>query len=100
MNVRRTLRKALSALGVEVTLTRPVHHTGGQTLCFPAQDFERFGSYGSYGIDYVHGRGRAVPTVAIDDIDLSFQEYVDFVLGSGYYFAKVISGQNFLVLPR
>jgi len=129
------------------TIFGAVHHTGGQTLYFPVQDFKRFSSYGSYGIDYVHGRGRPVPTVAIDDIDfsmpisfmkidvqggdllalkgatktiakhrmpilfeyeylfedelnLSFQDYVDFVLGSGYYFAKIINGHNFLVLPR
>jgi len=129
------------------TVFGAVHHTGGDTLYFPVQDFERFGTYGSYGIDYVHGQGRPVPTVAIDDIDfpspisfmkvdvqggdlfalkgatktiakhkmpivfeyeylfedelhLSFQEYVDFVRDSGYYFAKVINGHNFLVLPR
>jgi len=129
------------------TMFGAVHHTGAQTLYFPVQDFERFSTYGSYGIDYVHGRGRPVPTLAIDDIDfplpisfmkvdvqggdllalkgaaktiakhrmpiifeyeylfedelnLSFQDYVDFVLGSGYYFAKVIYGQNYLVLPR
>ena len=35
-----------------------------------------------------------------DELHLSFQEYVDFVLDSGYYFAKVIKGYNFLVLPR
>ena len=124
-----------------------VHDRGGDTLYFPVQDFERFDTYGSYGIDYVHGRGRPVPTVAIDDLDLplpvsfmkvdvqggdlhamkgaartmakhkmpvifeyeylfeeelklSFQEYVEFVLDAGYYFARVINGQNFLVLPR
>lgn len=129
------------------TVFGAVHHTGGETLYFPVQDFERFNTYGSYGIDYVHGSGRPVPTIAIDDIDfsmpigfmkvdvqggdlfamkgatktiskhkmpivfeyeylfedelnLSFQEYVDFVLGLDYYFAKVINGQNFLVLPR
>jgi FkbM family methyltransferase len=129
------------------TVFGAVHHTGGETLYFPVQDFERFNTYGSYGIDYIHGNGRPVPTIAIDDIDfampisfmkvdvqggdllalkgaaktiskhkmpiifeyeylfedelnLSFQEYVDFVLGLGYYFAKVINGQNFLVLPR
>lgn len=146
--VFRILEKNAKANAENIrTVFGAVHHTGGETLYFPVQDFERFGSYGSYGIDYVHGRGRAVPTIAIDDIDfqkpisfmkvdiqggdllalkgaartiakhrmpiifeyeylfedelrLSFQEYVDFVLGSGYYFAKVISGQNFLVLPR
>jgi hypothetical protein len=35
-----------------------------------------------------------------DELSLRFQEYVDFVLAQGYYFAKVIMGQNYLVLPR
>jgi FkbM family methyltransferase len=146
--VFRILEKNAKANAKNIrTVFGAVHHTGGETLYFPVQDFERFSTYGSYGIDYVHGRGRPVPTIAIDDIDfpmpisfmkvdvqggdllalkgaaktigkhkmpiifeyeslfedefhLSFQEYVDFVLGSGYYFAKVINGQNFLVLPR
>lgn len=146
--VYRILEKNAKANAENIkTIFGAVHHTGGQTLYFPVQDFKRFSSYGSYGIDYVHGRGRPVPTVAIDDIDfpkpisfmkidvqggdllalkgaaktiakhrmpiifeyeylfedelnLSFQDYVDFVLGSGYYFAKIINGHNFLVLPR
>lgn len=146
--VYRILEKNASANARNIKTTfGAVHHTGGQTLYFPEQDFKRFSTYGSYGIDYVHGRGRPVPTVAIDDIDfplpisflkidiqggdlhalkgaartiakhrmpivfeyeylfedelnLSFQDYVDFVLGLGYYFAKVINGHNFLVLPR
>lgn len=124
-----------------------VHDAGGQTLYFPVQDFDRFSTYGSYGIDYVHGKGRAVPTIAIDEIDfqlpvsfmkvdvqggdlfalrgarktiekhkmpivfeyeylfeeelgLQFQEYVDFVSSVNYRFAKVINGQNYLIVPR
>jgi FkbM family methyltransferase len=135
-----------NAANVE-TVFGAVHQTSGETLHFPVQDFKRFETYGSYGIDYANGRGRPVPSIAIDDLDfsmpisfmkvdvqggdllamkgaaktiakhkmpilfeyeylfedelgLSFQEYVDFVLGMDYYFAKVISGQNFLVLPR
>ena len=146
--VYRILEKNAKANADNIKTTfGAVHHTGGETLYFPVQDFKRFETYGSYGIDYVHGRGRPVPTVAIDDIDfplpisfmkidvqggdllvlkgaastiakqkmpiifeyeylfedelnLSFQDYVDFVLGSSYYFAKVINGHNFLVLPR
>jgi FkbM family methyltransferase len=146
--VYRVLEKNAKANAENIkTVFGAVHHTGGQTLYFPVQDFKRFSSYGSYGIDYVHGRGRPVPTVAIDDIafsmpisfmkidvqggdllamqgaartiakhrmpiifeyeylfedelNLSFQDYVDFVLGAGYYFAKIINGHNFLVLPR
>ena len=46
-----------------------VHSKGGETLHFPVQDFERFGTYGSYGIDYIGGKGRPVPTIAIDDLE-------------------------------
>lgn len=124
-----------------------VHDKSNETLYFPVQDFERFGTYGSYGIDYVHGKGRPVPTLKIDDIEfelpvsfikvdvqggdlfalkgavktiekyqmpiifeyeylfeeelnLSFQEYVDFVKSVNYKFEKVINGQNYLIVPN
>ena len=35
-----------------------------------------------------------------DELNLSFQEYVDFVAGIGYRFAKVINGNNYLILPK
>lgn len=123
-----------------------VHDKSGERLFFPVQDFERFQTYGSYGIDYVGKRGREVRTLAIDDVEfespvsfmkidiqggdlfalrgavrtiakyrmpiifeyeylfedelgLSFQEYVDFVRSIDYKFAKVIGGQNYLILP-
>jgi FkbM family methyltransferase len=123
-----------------------VHDKGNDTLFFPVQDFERFGSYGSYGIDYVNNKGRAVKTIKIDDIhfdlpvsfmkidvqggdlfalkgavqtiaknkmpiifeyeylfeeelNLCFQDYVDFVHSINYKFHKVINGQNFLIIP-
>jgi FkbM family methyltransferase len=47
-----------------------VHSVAGQTLYFPEQDFERFPSYGSYGIDYVGNRGRPVPTLTIDSLNI------------------------------
>lgn len=43
-----------------------VHNTVGETLHFPVQDFKRFQSYGSYGIDYNGGPGRPVKTFTID----------------------------------
>lgn len=45
-----------------------VHDRSGETLYFPVQDFKRFSSYGSYGIDYLNQQGREVTTIAIDDI--------------------------------
>ncbi|MEJ7829572.1 MAG: FkbM family methyltransferase [Segetibacter sp.] len=43
-----------------------VHDIANATLYFPEQDFDRFGTYGSYGIDYINKTGREVPTVTID----------------------------------
>ncbi len=123
-----------------------VHDTAGETLYFPVQDFERFSTYGSYGIDYVSGKGRPVKTITIDEIgfehpvsfmkvdvqggdlfamkgavktiakyrmpilfeyeyvfekelNLNFQDYVDFVRSINYIFARVINGQNYLIVP-
>jgi FkbM family methyltransferase len=45
-----------------------VHSTSGETLIYPEQDFEEFGTYGSYGIDYNAQNGRKVETLAIDDL--------------------------------
>lgn len=53
-----------------VTHYGAVHDESNQTLYFPVQDFERFGCYGSYGIDYVHGRGRPVKTLTVDDLQM------------------------------
>lgn len=54
-----------------------VHNIENETLYFPVQDFERFDTYGSYGIDYVHGKGRPVKTITIDEIE--FELPVSFI---------------------
>ena len=54
-----------------------VHNVGGQTLYFPDPDLRRFGTYGSYGIDYVGHQGKPVTTLAIDD--LTFDMPVSFI---------------------
>lgn len=124
-----------------------VHNCKDVDLYFPVQDFERFSTYGSYGIDYVHGKGRPVKSIMIDELDfekpvsfmkidiqggdllamqgaiktiekykmpiifeyeylfeeelnLSFQEYVDFVKSINYQFKNVINGQNFLIVSK
>lgn len=124
-----------------------VHNLAKTTLYFPIQDFEKFGSYGSYGIDYINGKGRPVKTLKIDDLEfdkpisfikidiqggdlfalkgavktiekhqmpiifeyeylfedelnLCFQDYVDFVVSINYKFSKVIDGHNFLIEPK
>jgi len=123
-----------------------VHDKSDETLYFPEQDFVLYGTYGSYGIDYINGKGRPVKTIAIDDINfelpvsfmkidieggellalkgavntinkyrmpivfeyvgthedalnLSFQDYVDFVRSINYRFKKVSEGKDFLVIP-
>jgi methyltransferase, FkbM family len=54
-----------------------VHNVGGETLYFPEPDFRRFGTYGSYGIDYVGHQGKPVTTLAIDDLE--FDMPVSFI---------------------
>lgn len=139
-NVRQNAQNIIPIFGA-------VHDKSNETLYFPVQDFKRYGTYGSYGIDYVHAKGRPVKSVVIDDIDfklpisfmkidvqggdlfamkgskatiakhrmpiifeyeylfeeelnLHFQEYVDFVDEIGYTFSRVIDGHNYLILPK
>lgn len=48
-----------------------VHNKSNETLYFPLQDFQRFPSYGSYGIDYKEQTGRPVKTITIDSLNIS-----------------------------
>lgn len=50
-----------------------VHDQEDITLIFPEQDFKRFGSYGSYGIDYNAVDGRKVKTLTIDSLRIKNQ---------------------------
>jgi FkbM family methyltransferase len=47
-----------------------VHNKSGETLLFPEQDFDEFGTYGSYGIDYTSRHGRQVQTLTIDELNI------------------------------
>jgi len=47
-----------------------VHDKDNEILYFPKQDFERFKTYGSYGIDYINKKGREVKTVTIDSLKI------------------------------
>ncbi len=47
-----------------------VHNTINEKLIFPEQDFLKFGSYGSYGIDYNAREGREVKTITIDSMHI------------------------------
>ncbi len=125
-----------------------VHNVSDQKLIFPEPDFNKFKTYGSFGIDYnKQKQGNEVNSLTIDsleitekislmkidiqggdlyamqgakttidrnrmpiifefeylfqdDMHLDFQEYVDFVQSINYRFARVIDGQNYLILPR
>jgi FkbM family methyltransferase len=124
-----------------------VHDKENEILYFPIQDFKKFDTYGSYGIDYVTNLGRPINSITIDglniekeisfmkidvqggdllalkgakntiqrhkmpiifeyeylfenDLNLCFQDYVDFVNEIGYKFSKVINGHNYLILPK
>ncbi len=48
-----------------------VHDVPDQTVYFPVQDFVRFETYGSYGIDYNATSGRKVPTITIDSLQIA-----------------------------
>ncbi len=54
-----------------------VYNQSGKELFFPKQDFKRFASFGSYGIDPNASGGRKVNSLMIDDFD--FAEPVSFM---------------------
>jgi FkbM family methyltransferase len=54
-----------------------VYDSCGETVFYPEQDFKRFGSYGSYGIDPQASKGRSVRTVTIDS--LAIQEAISLI---------------------
>ncbi|MEZ5003164.1 MAG: FkbM family methyltransferase [Chitinophagales bacterium] len=47
-----------------------VHNVAGDTLIFPEHDLSRWGTYGAYGIDYNASKGREVPTITIDSLEI------------------------------
>lgn len=54
-----------------------VWNKSGEELIFPDPDFQRFGSYGSYGIDPKAKTGKKVMTQSIDDLGIT--EKVSFI---------------------
>jgi FkbM family methyltransferase len=68
------LTKNIAANGREqriVPVFGAVHNVPNQTLYSPLQDFVRFQTYGSYGIDYGGNTGRPVPSITIDSLDIA-----------------------------
>jgi len=54
-----------------------VYNIDDETLIFPEQNFEEFGSYGSYGIDFNAKEGRKVKTITIDSLHI--EEPISFL---------------------
>jgi FkbM family methyltransferase len=68
------LKKNIKANNKEDRITPifgAVYFKDNETLIFPVQDFDKFGSYGSYGIDYSAKSGREVKTVTIDSLQIN-----------------------------
>src|SRR5688572_2896016 len=67
------LKKNITANGLDNIIIPnfgAVHNVFGETLIFPDQDFEEFGAYGSYGIDYNAVSGRKVQSITIDSLNI------------------------------
>ncbi len=58
-------------------INKAVHDVAGNKVYFPDQDFVRFASYGSYGINPHATQGRAVETVTVDS--LRIEEPISFM---------------------
>lgn len=56
---------------------RAVYNVCGRTVFYPVPDFQRFGSYGSYGIDPNAENGRSVETITIDSLNI--QDHISFL---------------------
>jgi FkbM family methyltransferase len=54
-----------------------VHNINNETLFYPIQDFKKYQTYGSHGIDYTTHRGRKVKSLTIDSLDI--QEIISFM---------------------
>jgi FkbM family methyltransferase len=54
-----------------------VYNIDDKSLIFPEQDFEEFGAYGSYGIDFNAKEGREVKTITIDSLNI--EEPISFI---------------------
>jgi len=65
-----------------------VHDKNNETLYFPEQDFVKYGTYGSYGIDYANHKGRPVESIKIDDINFELPiSFMKIDIEGGEFFA-------------
>ena len=68
------LKKNIAANNKEkniIPIFGAVDKEDGKTLYFPVQDFKRFSTYGSYGIDTNAKTGRKVRSITIDSLNIS-----------------------------
>jgi len=56
---------------------KAVYNKTGEIMLYPVQDFTRFDSYGSYGLDPNAKEGREVQTITIDSLNI--QEPISFM---------------------
>lgn len=70
--VHHILRKNLEVNGVRnvTTVNKAAHVTAGLEVFFPDQDFVRFQTYGSYGLDPNARSGRSVQTITVDSLNI------------------------------
>jgi FkbM family methyltransferase len=78
--VYHLLQKNIKANSLDSRITAnfgAVHDEADKTVIFPVQNFERFGAYGSYGIDPNATEGRTVRTITIDSLNI--QDNISFM---------------------
>lgn len=69
--------EANNKIGKIIPTFGAIHNKENEILYFPVQDFEKYGAYGSYGIDYNSKKGREVKSITIDSLNI--QEPISFM---------------------
>jgi FkbM family methyltransferase len=69
--------KANNKDGVIIPHFGAVHDVDGEVLFFPVQDFEKYQTYGSHGVDYTAKNGREVKSLTIDSLNI--QDPISFM---------------------
>lgn len=62
--------KANKKEGIVLPYFGAVHNVANKTLFFPIQNFKKYQTYGSYGIDYTAKHGRKVRSLTIDSLNI------------------------------
>lgn len=77
--IYEVLRKNIAANNCQriTPVCKAVYNKNKSIMFYPIQDFKRFDSYGSYGLDPLAKEGREVETVTIDSLNI--QESISFM---------------------